>query len=71
MNPYSDFVDSGALHPARAQLSNLFRRAATYAGKILKGVKPEDLPVEQPTTFEMVFNLKVPQLLARRSRRPS
>ena len=58
-----EFVDSGGLISYGPNISDLYRRAATFVDKILKGAKPADLPVELPTKFQMVINLKAAKAL--------
>ena len=77
MYPRADFIENGGLMSYGADQEEPYRRAATMVDKILKGAKPAELPVEQPTKFELVINLKVakqigltipPNVLARADR---
>jgi putative ABC transport system substrate-binding protein len=58
-----EFTEAGLLMSYGADLVHLYKRSAIYANKILKGAKPADLPVEQPTKYETVVNLRTAKAL--------
>jgi putative ABC transport system substrate-binding protein len=60
---YRGFVEAGALMSYAADLTDLYRRGATFVARLLNGARPADLPVEQPTRFQLVLNLKTARTL--------
>jgi len=66
----SNYADDGALIAFGANFPEMYRRAAEYVDRILKGAKPADLPVEQPNKYDMIINLKVAKTLGLKFPKP-
>jgi len=60
---WQEFVAAGGLISYGASLTALYRAVGVYVGKVLKGIKPSDLPIQQPTHFQLVINLKTAKAL--------